>query len=245
MLTVGVDLAAEPKGTAVAQIEWVGGKASLRVLETGVLDTDIVPLAVESQKTGIDCALGWPVDFIDFLNNHRNGIHEFSEEIGSVDWRRNISFRETDRAVRELTGRWPLSVATDRLGVTALRCAGLLVRLAEAGVNTDRAGERGVVEVYPAGALAIWGFDRAGYRDSAEVRRRLIGEITNRANWLKLGSFQELMVESCDAFDAVIACLATRAAAIGKSSKPAPHQMATARIEGWIALPLVPVESLI
>jgi hypothetical protein len=38
MLTAGVDLAAEPKGTALAVIEWSSGSAILRELELGVKD---------------------------------------------------------------------------------------------------------------------------------------------------------------------------------------------------------------
>lgn len=245
MLTVGVDLAAEPKGTAVAQISWRAGRARLINLSLGVTDADIVKLAKVSDKTGIDCALGWPAPFVEFLQNHSSQSHQLTDDFGSIDWRRELSYRETDRVVRELTGRWPLSVSTDRLGVTALRCAGLVARLAEAGVDVDRSGSAGLVEVYPAGALKVWGFDRAGYRDSADVRSRLIGEIQQRSNWLDLGEFRDLMVESCDAFDAVVASLATRTAAIGKACVPSREQLSLAKTEGWIAIPMVQLEAIV
>jgi hypothetical protein len=53
------------------------------------------------------------------------------------------------------------------------------------------------------------------------------------------------MVESCDAFDAVIAALATRAAALNQYEKPSAQLLAQAKIEGWIALPNQSIEALI
>lgn len=244
MFTVGVDLAAEPKGTAVAKIHWVSGKASLVGLQLGATDEVIVGLALGSAKIGIDCALGWPTEFVSFIANHAAGIHELTDGFGSSEWRRGLSYRQTDRAVRSVTGRWPLSVATDRLGVTALRCAGLVSRLAEAGFSTSRDGSQDLVEIYPAASMKIWGFETAGYRDSADKRARLLVELQTTCPWLYLGSFADLMTQSCDAFDAVIAALAARSAAIGKSTAPAPEQVEAAKLEGWIALPLTPIADL-
>lgn len=237
MLTIGVDLAAEPKGTAVAGIDWVDERAKLVFLMLGAADEDIVDASSSADKIGIDCALGWPERFVDFVVNHRAFTHMVNHEFGAMNWRKDLSYRETDKRVREVTGRWPLSVATDRLGVTALRCAGLLERLGAAGVVIDRAGFGGVVEVYPAGSLKIWGFDTAGYRASADSRSALLDAISSKSPWIDFSEFREMMVESCDAFDAVIASLAARAAAIGSATMPSDDELAIARIEGWIALP--------
>ena len=161
-----------------------------------------------------------------------------------MDWRRDLSYRETDRRVHAITGRWPLSVATDRLGVTALRCAGLVARLGAAGVNADRSGWGGIVEVYPAGSLKLWDFDTAGYRASTDVRARLVDDITARTPWLSLAEFRDVLVDSCDAFDSVIASLAARSAAIQAATLPADDDMDVARVEGWIALPTVDLSRL-
>ena len=128
MLTAGVDLAAEPKGTALAIIEWKRTSATLVDLQLGVADQQIVEAAQVVDQLGIDCALGWPIEFVEFLNNHSRGNLESFPD-GGMDWRRRVSFRESDRHVREVTGKWPLSVSTDRLGLTAMRCAGLQGRL--------------------------------------------------------------------------------------------------------------------
>jgi hypothetical protein len=53
------------------------------------------------------------------------------------------------------------------------------------------------------------------------------------------------MISSTDAFDAVIASLATRAAAIGKYSAPPNEHLETAKIEGWIALPTCSIAELL
>lgn len=244
MLTVGVDLAAEPKGTAAAVIDWSEGGATLVSVMVGASDDKLVALTHGSVKIGIDCALGWPSRFVDFLVAHRSDDHSLSEEFGAMDWRRDLSYRETDRRVRELTGRWPLSVATDRLGVTALRCAGLVARLGDVGVSVDRSGWGGIVEVYPAGSLKLWGFDTAGYRASTDVRARLIDDITARAPWFSLSEFRDVLVESCDAFDSVIASFAARAAAIQAATLPVDDDMDVARVEGWIALPTIELDHL-
>jgi hypothetical protein len=54
-----------------------------------------------------------------------------------------------------------------------------------------------------------------------------------------------MMVDSCDAFDAVIASLAARAAATGSATLPADDDLAIAQIEGWIALPHRDMEKLL
>jgi hypothetical protein len=242
VLTAGIDLAAEPKGTALSLIDWREGKASLVSVEVGVTDNQIISAIGEAHKIGIDCALGWPLEFIDFLN--RQADSHPGEIDGGLDWRRQVSFRETDRHVRQVTGRWPLSVATDRLGMTALRCAGLLAKFRLAGLDTDRSGMGPIVEVYPAAALRIWGFEIAGYRNSSSIRDELLRELSQSAPQLELGKFREALVESCDAFDSLIAALNTRSAALGFYEVPSGDTLKNARREGWIALPNRPLGEL-
>ena len=124
MLTAGVDLAAEPKGTALAVVDWTAGTAKVLDVQLSVTDEPIVKIASQVDKLGIDCALGWPQEFVNFvaqLSDATLSLHNFD---GGREWRRSLAYRETDRHVREVTGRWPLSVSTDRLGLTAMRCAG-------------------------------------------------------------------------------------------------------------------------
>ena len=153
-----------------------------------------------------------------------------------MDFRRTLSFRETDRVIQELTGRWPLSVATDRLGLTAMRCAGLLSRYQQSGTKVDRSGAGKLAEVYPGATLRTWSFDTTNYRVNKEVRAKLIKELNQQAPWLELTN-TALMIESADAFDAVIAALAARSIHQGNYHKPTTDQRARALIDGWICLP--------
>ncbi|MEH3088567.1 MAG: DUF429 domain-containing protein [Microbacterium arborescens] len=244
MRTVGVDLAASDAATAVAVIDWSDGAAELSSLRLGASDADIVEAARSAGKTGIDCALGWPDAFTAFVAAHADP-DTVPDVDGGADWRRRLVYRETDRVVREVTGRWPLSVSTDRLGVTALRCAGLVARLRAAGADVDRSGAGDIAEVYPGASLRVWGFETRGYRVDADARRVLLGALRRKAPWLDLGDAGELMVRSGDAFDAVVAALATRAAARGAVLEPAPQQHAIARREGWVALPTGPIGDLV
>lgn len=244
MLTAGVDLAAEPKGTALAIVHWTSGSARVVDLQVGVTDEPIVQATLRVDKLGIDCALGWPEEFVSFMTQHAdigNAPHNFD---GGMAWRRRLAYRETDRNVREQTGRWPLSVSTDRLGLTAMRCAGLLARLGTHGVDVDRSGAGRIAEVYPGASLRLWGFDTQGYRNSIEARAILLAAVRAEAPWFEPGDFEKSMIESCDAFDAVIAAFAARAAALGRYQHPREDQLAQAATEGWIALPQGPLDSL-
>ncbi|TLQ00348.1 DUF429 domain-containing protein [Nesterenkonia salmonea] len=237
MWIAGVDLAAESKRTALAIMAWTPAGARLEQLRLNVDDTEIVRAAAGVTKIGVDCALGWPDEFVAFVASHSNLAQPQTAD-GGMEWRRTLAFRETDRFVREKVGRWPLSVSTDRLGLTAMRCAGLLGRLAAHGLQVDRSGREGiVVEVYPGATLRQWDWDIRGYRTDPEVRRLLVQRIESEAPWLEIRPHQELMVDSPDAFDAVIAALSARAAAVGQYSSPPPQHKARAEREGWIALP--------
>ena len=244
MLTAGVDLAAEPKGTALAVIEWKETRATLVELQFGVNDEKIVEAARVVDKLGIDCALGWPIEFVEFLNNHAD-LTSTSFPDGGMDWRRRASFRESDRHVRAVTGRWPLSVSTDRLGLTAMRCAGMQGRLQQSGIEIDRSGSGKIVEIYPGASLRLWGFDTTGYRANEDARAELLSSVERTVPWLNIESYRDLLISSTDAFDAVIASLATRAAAMGLYSKPPVEILDKAKIEGWIALPSSSIADLL
>jgi hypothetical protein len=237
MRTAGVDLAADARRTALAVIAWTPGRARLERLSVGVEDQEIVDAAPGVTRIGIDCALGWPDAFVDFVSSH--AVAEVPPAVdGGAEWRRTLAYRATDRRIHEVTGRWPLSVSTDRLGVTAMRCAGLTGRLAAAGVAVDRSGLTGAVaEVYPGATLRVWDFDTRGYRVDLDARRALLEAPTDSASGLDLGPHADLMVASADAFDAVIAALGARAAALGRFEPPPPELADQARREGWIVLP--------
>jgi predicted nuclease with RNAse H fold len=244
MISAGIDLAAEPTGTALAILEFENNKAQLVFLEQGLEDQALINKTINADKVGIDCAFGWPIEFAKFIAQNQDPTNQNPID-GGMDFRRTLSFRETDRVIKELTGRWPLSVSTDRLGLTAMRCAGLLSRYQQAGTEVDRSGSGKLAEVYPGATLRTWAFDTTNYRVNKEVRAKLIKELNQKAPWLDIGTNADLMIESADAFDAVIAALAARAIHQGTYHKPTTDQQARALVEGWICLPTADLDSLV
>ncbi|WP_440086163.1 DUF429 domain-containing protein [Streptosporangium sp. LJ11] len=245
MLTIGVDLAAEADRTAVAWLDWSTDGARVRDLKIQAGDDLIVEAIKSADKAGIDCPLGWPDKFVDFIVAHRTGHVEVPGGVAGIDWRRDLALRVTDRVTSELALR-PLSVSADRIGHTAMRCAALLAELARQGQPVDRSGTGVVVEVYPAASLKCWGLPYNRYKRLANRAglAQLVDVLQEAAPWLDLGIHEQVCRTSDDAIDAVIAALVARAASQGLVTVPAPDQVRSARSEGWIALPTGPLSEL-
>jgi predicted nuclease with RNAse H fold len=246
MLTVGVDLAAEPERTAVARIEWSSGRARICDVVCGADDGMIVAAIAEAQKAGVDCPLGWPDDFVAFVAAHQAGHVTVPGDVTGREWRRRLTLRLTDRVVRAETGLTPLSVSADRIGHVALRCAGLLAQLARQGQAVDRSGSGTVVEVYPAASLKRWGLPYRGYKRPGDTHAlgHLVDQLLAAAPWLEGGGTESLCRRSHDATDAVVAALTARAASQSLTSPPTARQEPAARTEGWIAVPTTPLNQL-
>ena len=234
MITVGIDLAAQPERTAACRIEWNAGAARVTDLDgRNVDDARILELVEGANRSGLDVPLGWPEAFVVAVGAH----HAAQRWPGGTP--AQLRLRATDRWVAERTGRWPLSVSTDRIAMPAFRTALVLSR---ASFPVDRAGGGRVVEVYPAAALLRWGFDSRRYKRvaGAEARASLVRTfVAPTRQWLTL---DDAMINKCiasdDAFDALVAALVARAAAIGLTEPiPADSRELAAR-EGWIALPV-------
>ncbi len=104
--TIGVDLAAEAPGTALAEIVWADGSARLTRLEIGMTDADIVAsVAAGDAWLGVDCPLGWPDAFVEFIAAHHVAELPASGPVeGHAAWRRPLVYRHTDHVVRERIG---------------------------------------------------------------------------------------------------------------------------------------------
>ncbi len=247
MLTVGVDLAAVPANTAMARIRWTESSAVVEAAGVGADDPVLAREITASDKAGIDCPLGWPRRFVDFVAQHQAGTLVVPADIVGKYWRRQLAMRQTDLAIRSATGLIPLSVATDRIGLAAMRYSALLALLAAAGRPVDRSGAGVVVEVYPAAALKHWGLTYRRYKGAANVavRHQLVDTLSAAAPWLSLGHHEQACRGSDHALDAVIAALNARAAALGLTTTPSPEQLDATRTEGWIALPVGNLADLI
>ncbi len=246
MRTVGVDLAAEPVNTAIAVIEWQ--RAAARVVAVTIpADDDVVLSHVEgADKVGIDCPLGWPDFFVEFLCAHRDNVVTVPDAVSSADWRRALAYRRTDEHVRSSLQITPLSVATDRIGVTAMRAARLQALLASDGYRIDRTGTDLIVEVYPAAGLKHWGLPHSRYKGQAgrALLNTLVDQLQDTAPWLELGDAEQVCRDRDHALDAVVAALLARAAALGLTIPPPAEDHAAACTEGWIALPTCTLSEL-
>ncbi len=229
--TLGVDLAAQPENTAYCLIEWVKPKARISELRCGADDATLLEMFGRSDKIGIDAPFGWPTAFAAAVYAHQR------QNVWPTVSTASLRYRATDHFVRARIKRWPLSVSSDLIGVTAIRAARLL---SEKG-RIDRSGRGRFVEVYPAAALHIWGFPSTGYKKKPGeekrrvVTRRLISATKPRLDWPV--NAQQACEKSDDALDAVVAALIARAAATDQIEPIPRKHMAAAKREGWIALP--------
>jgi len=247
VITAGLDLAAMPERTALASIEWAGTRAVIRDLIHPAGDGVILETIGQAGKTGIDCPLGWPDAFVDFVAAHRSGHVTLPRDGTGTGWRRELTMRRTDVFVRDKLHLVPLSVSADRIAHVALRCAVLLAKLDASGRPVDRTGAGAVVEVYPAASLRGWGLRHRGYKQprTPEVLAAAADDLLAAAPWLDCGPHGEAIRHSHDAFDAVIAALTARAASRGQTCPPGENDLAAAATEGWIAIPDSPIGQLI
>ena len=216
-------------------IDWADRPATVASVSVGLTDDVLIEMIQRADKVGIDAPFGWPDDFVAAVARHSR--RELWPEATIAELR----YRLTDRLVAGRARR-PLSVSSDLIAVTAMRCARLLSALEQDGNRVDRAGAGKVAEVYPAAALVVWGFDPTGYKRSGGISKRKalvagLGTATN--GWLRVSAeVRAVCVASDDAFDALIASLVARAAAAGLTENPSGRDLEQARREGWIHLPV-------
>jgi predicted nuclease with RNAse H fold len=255
--TVGIDLAARDENTAMCVIDWSAREARVQVPTVGHDDDALIAAISESDRAGIDAPFGWPQAFADAVTAHqaRKAWPGSEKELRAlaedrVRYRNRLAYRLTDLAVIDdpkLAVR-PLSVSTDRIGVTTFRCALLLDRLAnEKGLEVDRSGRTGTVaEVYPAAALNAWRMEHKGYKRGAgrPARRELVEQLRGRLGRGLGSSAREACEASDHALDALIAALVARAVAVGRTRPPDAELASAAQAEGWIHVPTCGVAEL-
>lgn len=236
--TVGVDLSAEPDRTAICAVTWTPGVASVEPPIRPADDAAVLAACASADRAGIDCPFGWPEPFLAAVSAHAAGRPWPGRHRTDRDHRRELRYRATDYHVHEITGRWPLSVSTDRIGVAAMRCASLLDSLAAQSAPVDRCGSGRVVEVYPAAALHVWRLLRQGYKRDRNVLDTMVTELLARLPSLRFPLGDEPFRRSDHAFDALICALVAGAANRGATAPPQTvDQQRRAAFEGWIHLP--------
>ena len=246
MRVLGIDLAAQPVSTGIVRLSPVSETRWRATVVEGPADDDtVVEAARDVDVIGVDSPVGWPIDFVEAVHAHARS----QRWPGTTD-RSRLTHRDTDRVARELCGRWPLSASADRLGSVAMRCALLQSRLATEVWETPapRDGSGPLVEVYPAGALAMWDIESRGYKsrrdpaDAVTVRERVIERIAaDTASWLDAEPVRAAGAASDHVLDALLCALVAVAARSDATHEPTRAQRDVALIEGWIHLPSRPL----
>ena len=103
----------------------------------GRLTTSSSTFAFPPIDVGIDAPFGWPESFVSFLDSRRDDV---LASFSYVEKSPILAFRETDRYVESTFSVRPLSVSTDRIGLTAIRGSVIQARLREAGHPVFRDG---------------------------------------------------------------------------------------------------------
>lgn len=237
MVFGGIDLAADPRRTGIAQIS-NGTPIVVEMLVVSAEDADIAATIASSNKSGIDVPLGWPDPFVALLADHAAHALAPPRSTGP-DWRRSMAMRTTDVMVHQRTGRVPLSVSTDRIAYPALRWAGIEARLRAEGSAVPRDGSGRFCEVYPAAALSCWGLPSRGYKGRERDAQRavivdLLSEVFTDLDW---NGHRDLCIADDNALDAVIAALMARLVAHGQAEPPPEAMRDVVSREGWIWLP--------
>jgi hypothetical protein len=234
--TLGIDLASQAKSTAACLLEWTSTGAEVVEAAMGCGDDELDALIRRADAVGIDAPLGWPIAF-------RRAVADWTDDRWETDLRDRLRFRLTDHRVRTVFGRWPLSVSTDLIALPAMRAMALLRRH---GAQDRSGGDGRFFEVYPAATLHIWGLPSRGYKGSSPsalqtregLLQGLLRQLPGLTNALPCADDDNL-------FDALVASMTARAAAMGLTQAPQVDERPTAVEEGWIHLPTAPPPALI
>jgi predicted nuclease with RNAse H fold len=232
VITLGIDLASQDKATASCVVQWNASEARVQTPRCPQSDEQLLDAVEAADVAGIDIPLGWPDAFVTVVAGYHAGRPWPDVTPAS------LCYRATDVHIER---RRPLSVASDRIAIPAMRAARLLTRLAERGYAVDRSGAGRLVEAYPAAALEVWNLPARGYKGTkgAAVRAAIFAELARRTGrWLRLDALTRHSCCGSDhALDALLAALIARAATRGLCERPPTAHAATAAREGWIALP--------
>jgi len=242
VLTFGIDLASQDRLTAGCLVRWHDRPVVVEVMSPPLSDDDIVRRKRDPEVgvTAIDAPFGWPRAFVDAVAQYGLG-RAFPEPTGDDLW-----LRVTDHVIWDAIGRPPLSVSGDRIAYPAVRAARLLSRLGPSR-PASRNGSDGVIEVYPAAALAAWEIKPGRYKGPGglEARRSLLSSLVRALPGLDVGGHGPAFVETDHAIDALIAALVARAHILGQVRQPTEAQANDAAVEGWIWLPDRPIRFLL
>lgn len=176
MIIVGVDCAAQWNRTGVSIARYRGNSVTIQQAWKGTKDLPqrLADVLADSETAllALDAPLGWPTPLGLDLVRHAAG-QELSELPDQ------LFIRDTDRFVREKTGKKPLDVGADKI---ARATAGALQLLAELRSRTGKSiplawtpelvGETKAIEVYPAATMLGWQYKAPSYKKPGQREER-------------------------------------------------------------------------
>lgn len=248
MRVLGVDLAAQAVSTGAVLLEradnWVWAATVIEEAD----DDSLVEAGSHADAIGLDCPLGWPTAFVEAVSAH----HRLDDWPGSSD-RRPLTHRLTDHELRRRKEGTPMSVSADLLGHVAMRGALLQHEWSAARLEPGvRDGSTWLMEVYPAASLKAWGLPSRGYKfrrgdragQSLEVRREIVDGLSSAVGpHLALGEAADRCLSSDHVLDGLICALTVLVVRAGGTTRPTEEQRPTARTEGWIHVPMGPLDA--
>lgn len=234
---VGIDCATDPRNVGYAFGRFFGGCTVVEHVAVGTADlspvraiTDWLDSCSGPTLIALDAPLGWPAPLAEALQNHEAGQPLPTEA-------NRLFRRETDRVIRERTGKQSLDVGADRIARTAhagLKLLGELrsdlsdsIPLASTVPTTGRHA----IEVYPAATLAAHRIDARGYKAASgkKQREQIFWEVEKR---ITVRAMIPDLDRGSDGIDAVLCVLAAHDFLLGTAI--APDEETPYRTEGWI-----------
>ncbi|MGH2351838.1 MAG: DUF429 domain-containing protein [Chloroflexota bacterium] len=234
--TVGVDLSTDVRRTGLCTLAWKDRRARVLHLAGAATDAQVAQAAAGAAHVAIDVPFGWPGPWADAVAAHRPGL-PFTAQGTPAE----LTRRFTDAWVTRRTGLYPLPVAANLIGATAIRGARLLHQL-QRPVDYGLSDEPGSVsEVYPAAALKCWGQAFQQYKGTIwrAARERLIEALCAAGLPVVLDASDRLrLAASDDALDSLLCAVLARAIQLGLTEDAPVSARERVRREGWIRLPL-------
>lgn len=238
MRTLGIDLATVARKTAACVIEWPDTYAAIPKIvsiRTTVADDDVLALAADADVVAIDAPFGWPRPWAEAVEHHVPGGAFVAAGTPAA-----LTRRATDAWIAEHLRIYPLAVAANLIGATAIRCA-RLVHALKMPVDVGVSRELPVVsEVYPAAALLRWGLSYRLYKGQklTEPRRLLVDALVAAGLPVHLSDDDRRAIEgSDDALDALVCSLVARAIGLRLTDDAPLTLRDSAAAEGWIRVP--------
>lgn len=197
----------------------------------------------------LDVPFGWPKDFSGAVAEHKVG-RSFGKHP-----RTRYRYRETDLVVQKLLASKlpskgtlnPLSVSTDRLGLTAIWASDLIERVQreldfEIDLGSGSNSDRKLIEVYPSASIALWSpiewtmqRNQSGEAKTVNLKAAVLSHANRYFSTYPVTTNE---MASRNHLDAFVCAITAKSYQENKCSKPEYISKSTLQKEGWIWAPI-------